>query len=92
MPYNGINAIVGGKEKVVTSVDVYKELRRLQLDGVTTSNSKFGHEIILSLVRICRDDVLAPCRSLLNTCLIIRAKRISELVNKTFHRYLAICN
>ena len=28
MPYNRINAIVGGKEKVVTSVDVYKEIRR----------------------------------------------------------------
>lgn len=35
MPY-GINAIVGGKEKVVTSVDVYKGIRRLQLEGVTS--------------------------------------------------------
>ena len=39
MPYNGINAIVGGKEKVVTSVDVYKEIRRLQLEGVTSQRA-----------------------------------------------------
>ena len=39
MPYNGINAIVGGKEKVVTSVDVYKEIRRLQLEGVTSQRT-----------------------------------------------------
>ncbi len=36
MPYNGINAIVGGREKVVTSVDVCKEIRRLQLEGITS--------------------------------------------------------
>ena len=36
MPYNRLNAIVGGKENVVTSVDVYKEIRRLQLEGVTS--------------------------------------------------------
>lgn len=36
MPYNRINAIVGGKEKVVTSADVYKEIRRLQLEGVAS--------------------------------------------------------
>ena len=39
MPYNRINAIVGGKEKVVTSVDVYKEIRRLQLEGVTSQRA-----------------------------------------------------
>ena len=40
MPYNRINAIVGGKEKVVTSVDVYKEIRRLQLEGVTSNGQR----------------------------------------------------
>lgn len=39
MPYNRISAIVGGKEKVVTSVDVYKEIRRLQLEGVTSQRA-----------------------------------------------------
>lgn len=39
MPYNRLNAIVGGKEKVVTSVDVYKEIRRLQLEGVTSQRA-----------------------------------------------------
>ena len=39
MPYNGINAIVGGKEKVITSVDVYKEIRHLQLEGVTSQRA-----------------------------------------------------
>ena len=39
MPYNRIRAIVGGKEKVVTSVDVYKEIRRLQLEGVTSQRA-----------------------------------------------------
>ena len=39
MPYNRINAIVGGKEKVVTSVDVYKEIRRLQLEGITSQRA-----------------------------------------------------
>ena len=39
MPYNRINAIVGGKEKVVTSVDVYKEIRRLQLEGVISQRA-----------------------------------------------------
>ena len=39
MPYNRINAIVGGQEKVVTSVDVYKEIRRLQLEGVTSQRA-----------------------------------------------------
>ena len=39
MPYNRNNAIVGGKEKVVTSVDVYKEIRRLQLEGITSQRA-----------------------------------------------------
>ena len=39
MPYNRLRAIVGGKEKVVTSVDVYKEIRRLQLEGVTSQRA-----------------------------------------------------
>lgn len=39
MPYNRFKAIVGGKEKVVTSVDVYKEIRRLQLEGVTSQRA-----------------------------------------------------
>lgn len=39
MPYNRFKAIVGGKEKVVTSVDVYKEIRRLQLEGVTSQRT-----------------------------------------------------
>ena len=39
MPYNRNKAIVGGKEKVVTSVDVYKEIRRLQLEGVTSQRT-----------------------------------------------------
>ena len=39
MPYNRIRAIVGGKEKVVTSVDVYKEIRRLQLEGVASQRA-----------------------------------------------------
>lgn len=39
MPYNRIKAIVGGKEKVVTSMDVYKEIRRLQLEGVTSQRA-----------------------------------------------------
>ena len=39
MPYNRVNAIEGGKEKVVTSVDVYKEIRRLQLEGVTSQRA-----------------------------------------------------
>ena len=39
MPYNRISAIVGGKEKVVTSVDVYKEIRRLQIEGVTSQRA-----------------------------------------------------
>lgn len=39
MPYNRNNAIVGGQEKVGTSVDVYKEIRRLQLEGITSQRA-----------------------------------------------------
>ena len=51
MPYNRINAIVGGKEKAVTSVDVYKEICRLHLEGVTsqwaaTKQLGFSHNTV----------------------------------------------
>lgn len=34
MPYNRSNAIVGGKEKELTSIDVYKDIRCPQPEGV----------------------------------------------------------
>ena len=39
MPCNRSRAIVGGKEKELTSVDVYKGIRRLQLAGVTSQRA-----------------------------------------------------
>ena len=39
MPYNKSIIIVGALRKVVTSVDVYKEIRRLQLEGITSQRA-----------------------------------------------------